>query len=126
MAISVNKESYTNEVIRRTGRFGINILSESTPREVISRLGFSSGRNRDKMQEIDYEMINDLPKINENCAGFLEFSLHSIADVFTHDIIIGKLVDCHVGCGTPMTYKYYHEVIKGKAPKSAPTFLTNK
>ena len=23
----------------------------------------------------------------------------------------------------PMTYKYYHDVIKGKAPKSAPTYI---
>lgn len=126
MAISLNKDSYTNEVIKRTKRFGINILSEDTPRTVIQKLGFSSGRNRDKMVGIEYEDYHGLPKILENCTGFLCFEMVNYTNVDTHDIIIGKLIDTCVENGEPMTYKYYHEVIKGKAPKSAPTFLTNK
>jgi len=126
MAISLNKDSYTNEVIKRTKRYGISILSVNTPREVIQRLGFSSGRNRDKMVGIEYEDYNGLPRILENCTGFMCFELVDHINVETHDVIIGKLVDTCVTDGEPMTYKYYHEVIKGKAPKSAPTFLTNK
>ena len=126
MAISLNKDSYTSEVIERNKKYAINILSEDTPKEVIMRLGFASGRDRDKMDRIDYKLRDGLPVINENCSGFMIFELVSKTRVDTHDIIIGKLID---GCRnefTPMTYKYYHEVIKGKAPKSAPTYLTNK
>ncbi len=125
MAVCLNKESYTNEVLKRTGKYCVNLLSEQTPRDVIQKLGFSSGRSRDKMTDIKYELSNGLPNILENCCGFLQFEIHSITDVFTHEIIIGKLTDSKSYEGVPMTYKYYHEIIKGKAPKSAPTFLTN-
>jgi hypothetical protein len=78
------------------------------------------------MGGIEYEDCNGLHRILENCTGFLCFDLVDHINVDTHDILIGKLVDTCVTDGEPMTYKYYHEVIKGKAPKSAPTFLTNK
>lgn len=126
MAISLNKDSYTNEVIKKTGKYGISILSTDTPRTVIQKLGFTSGRDRNKMDGIEYEDHKGVPRILEKCTGFLSFELVDHVNVETHDIIIGKLVDTCVTYGEPMTYKYYHEVIKGKAPKSAPTFLTNK
>ena len=45
-------------------------------------------------------------------------------DCGTHDIFIAKVSNCErLNNFTPMTYSYYHKVIKGKAPKNAPTYI---
>ncbi|MBN2349036.1 MAG: rubredoxin [Bacteroidales bacterium] len=39
-------------------------------------------------------------------------------------IFIGEVVNAvKLNSGTPLTYKYYREVRKGKAPKNAPTYV---
>ena len=41
----------------------------------------------------------------------------------THTVFIAQVTAGSEGIiGTPMTYKYYHEVIKGSAPANAPTY----
>ncbi len=45
----------------------------------------------------------------------------------THTVFLGEVIDGDVlNQGTPMTYKYYHEVIKGKSPKNAPTHIVDE
>ena len=46
----------------------------------------------------------------------------------THTIFLGKAEEAEIldGSQTPMTYSYYHRVIKGKAPKNAPTWQPEK
>ena len=41
----------------------------------------------------------------------------------SHTVFLGKVVDADtLKQDTPMTYAYYHNVIKGKSPKNAPTY----
>ena len=46
-------------------------------------------------------------------------------DAGTHTIFLGKVLDCDVTREDtfPMTYQYYHTVIKGQSPKNAPTYV---
>ena len=46
-------------------------------------------------------------------------------DAGTHTIFLGKVLDCDVTRedAFPMTYQYYHTVIKGQSPKNAPTYV---
>ncbi len=37
-------------------------------------------------------------------------------------LVTARLTDTVPGNGIPMSYAYYHKVIKGTAPKSAPTY----
>ena len=55
VAISMNKNNYTWELLEREGRFAVSILSEKTRKEVIQKLGFVSGRDHDKYEGIDYD-----------------------------------------------------------------------
>ena len=44
-------------------------------------------------------------------------------DAGTHTVFLGKLVAAeNLKAETPMTYAYYHQVKKGRAPKTAPTY----
>ena len=48
IAVSMNKNNFTYEAIKKSGRFSISILSEAVERNVIAELGFACGRKMDK------------------------------------------------------------------------------
>lgn len=125
IAVSMNKNNYTYECIKRTGRFSISVLSEQTSQNVIAKLGFSSGRDTDKFDGsiFAWEYMDGLPVVNENSCAHITAEVVSMTEMETHFVILARVKDATVTSDyTPMTYKYYHEVIKGKAPKNAPTY----
>ena len=124
IAISMNKDNYTYEVIKNSGRFSVSILSEDTPRKVITDLGFLSGRDHNKLEELDYYIMDGLPVLREECSGNFTCDVRSMTDAGTHFVILAEVKETVNGKETaPMTYRYYHEVIKGGAPKNAPTYV---
>ena len=67
--------------------------------------------------------MEGLPVVKDNCAGHLVAEVLSMTEVETHYIILARVKDAQPCTNfEPMTYKYYHEVIKGSAPKNAPTY----
>ena len=71
IAISLNKENYTYDVIRRTNQFSVSILSEETPAKIISVFGYTSGRDKNKFEDCRYRLEGKLPIVEENCCGYL-------------------------------------------------------
>lgn len=125
--VSLNKNNYTNEIIKKTKKFAISILSEDTSPEVIGTFGFKTSKEINKFSNINYDLINDIPIIKDKTCGYIVCSVLDIIDVGTHDAFIGKIENMNKYDDlTPMTYKYYHEVVKGKAPKNAPTYIEEK
>ena len=61
--------------------------------------------------------------IKENtCCWFLCKVVTSV-DTPTHTVFIGEVIaGSDTSKGVPMTYDYYHKVIKGSAPRNAPTY----
>lgn len=126
-AISMNKDNYTYELIKESGSFSINIISESTNPSLIALFGFRSGKDTNKYERCNYEMIDNLPVIHENCTGSILCDLVSITEVETHCIILGRVKNLvRHNSLPPMTYSYYHKVVKGKASKNAPTYKSNE
>ena len=122
VAVSLNKNNYTLEAIRENKRFSLSILAEDSDPAIIGRFGFTSSRDTDKYEGFGYEVCGFTPCVNGRFAGRLILEAEQTVDCDTHVIVIAKLIDTVEGSGTPMTYAYYHNVIKGKAPKSASTF----
>ncbi len=123
IALSVNKDNYTNLCLNKTKKFAVSILSETSNPMTIGTFGFRSGRDCNKFDIIPYTLIDGMPVVKDACSylicnvtGKTETSTHT---VFLADVIDGDILDNNV----PMTYSYYHNVIKGKSPKSAPTFI---
>ncbi|HIR49530.1 MAG TPA: flavin reductase [Candidatus Faecimonas gallistercoris] len=123
IAISLNKENYTNEILKQTKRCAISILSEKTDPDVISKFGYFSSKNIDKFENRNYQNIDNLPVILEDICGYMIGEVINIIDVETHDIFLIRIKKAKkISDEIPMTYKYYHEKLKGKAPKKAPTY----
>lgn len=122
LAICLNKNNFTLECLKKNPRFCISIISEDTDPLVISSFGFRSARDADKYADFSYDEIDGTPAVKGNFCGRLILDAVDFIDCGTHVIVIGKLVASRSGSGKPMTYAYYHKVIKGNAPKNAPTY----
>ena len=125
IAVSINKENLTHEFIRESKLFTVSVLSINAPIKLIGQFGFKSGREIDKFQGVNYRIgITGIPILTENTIAYLEAELIDSLDVGTHTIFVGKVIDADIIAeGEPMTYAYYHQVKRGKAPKTAPTYI---
>ena len=124
ISISLNKNNYTNEIIKKTGKFAVSILSEKTSFKVIGTFGYKSSKDINKFAEVEYEKIDNLHVIKEESCGYLICEVTNIINCETHDIFIARIIEANkLNNNIPMTYKYYHEVIKGKSPENAPTYI---
>ena len=124
VTISLNKNNYTNQIIKQTKKAAISILSEKVNPNLIATFGFKSSSEIDKFANFKYQNINGIPVILDEVVGYIIGDVLDIIDCETHDIFIIKLTDSKkLSNLKPMTYTYYHEVIKGKAPKNAPTYV---
>lgn len=122
LAICLNKKNHTLDCIKKNPRFCVSIISEETDPMIISSFGFRSARDVDKYTDFGYDELDGTPAVKGNFCGRLILDAINFIDCGSHIIVIGKLVASHGGKGTPMTYAYYHKVIKGSAPKNAPTY----
>ncbi|MEG2174482.1 MAG: flavin reductase [Oscillospiraceae bacterium] len=124
ISVSMSKNNYTCGAMRRTMSFSVSIVSEQTRPIAISQLGFFSARDCEKYEGLAYHLIEDgIPLLEEACTGFLICDILSMLDTESHVIFTARVRDTQGGIvGRPMSYAYYHEVVKGKAPKNAPTY----
>lgn len=124
IAMSMNHDNYSCECIAKNGIFSVSVLSEDTSGAVIGALGFNSGRDTNKLANVHHKVLAEgVPVIKENiCCWFLCKVVGNI-ETPTYTIFIAEIIaGSDKAFGNPMTYDYYHKVIKGKAPKNAPTY----
>ena len=124
IAISMNHNNYSHECIVKNGIFTVTVLSEETSGTVIGALGFTSGRDTNKLANVKHKVLQEgVPVIKENaCCWFLCKVVNSI-ETETHTVFLAQiLAGSDKSSRRPMTYSYYHEVIRGSSPKNAPTY----
>lgn len=126
IAVSINHDNYTNEVIKKTKKFSVSILSENTNPEIIGTFGYKTSREVDKYKNIDTKDIEGLPVLTDSC-GNIVCKVIDTMETSTHTVFLGEIIAMdNYTDDTPMTYKYYHEVLKLKSPKNAPTYVEEK
>lgn len=122
ITISINHDNYTNSIIKETNKFAISILKENSDTRIIGEFGFKTSKDVDKFENIDYKEVLDIPVINDSC-GFVICNVKDIMETETHTVFLGEVVEADdYNEEKPLTYKYYHENLKGTSPKNAPTY----
>lgn len=123
IAISINHDNYTNYCIQESGRFAISVLGENSEPSIIGTFGFKSGRDVNKFDEVKSVVKGYMPVVADACA-YIVCEVVDKMETSTHTVFLGKVLDADVlKSDIPMTYAYYHNVIKGKSPKNAPTYI---
>jgi flavin reductase (DIM6/NTAB) family NADH-FMN oxidoreductase RutF len=125
IAVCINKQNLTHEFITESKVFTASILSQDTPLSFIGHFGFKSGREVDKLKDVNYKLGEaKAPIVLDHSIAYLEAKVINQVDVGTHTIFVGELVGADVlGEGEPMTYAYYHQVKRGTTPKTAPSYI---
>lgn len=123
IAVSINHDNYTNQCIQKLGKFAISILGEHSDPGTIGVFGFQSGRDNNKFDQVKPEIRGYMPVIPDACA-YIVCEVVDKLETDTHTVFLGKVMDADIlRQDDPMTYAYYHKVIKGKSPKAAPTYI---
>lgn len=126
LAVSLNHDNHTNAVIAKGGRFCVSVLSENTAPATIGSLGFRSGRDAAKYTDTPHTLHGGFAVPDGACAYIVCTVIDSM-ETDTHTVFLARIDDAeNLSKNPPMTYAYYHRVIKGKAPKNAPTYVEEK
>ncbi len=123
VAVSVNHDNFTNSAIKESGKFALSILPESADASLIGTFGFKSSRDTDKFEGLP-TVERDGLRIIPTAKSYITCRVIDTMETATHTVFLGEVTDADVlSSGDVMTYSYYHKVIKGKAPKNAPTYI---
>ena len=122
VAVSINHDNYTNKVIKENNKFGVSILKETTDAKIIGTFGYKSSKDIDKFDGINFKEILEIPVL-ENTCGYMVCKVIDTMETSTHTIFLGEVIEADdYSTENAMTYKYYHENLKGSSPKNAPTY----
>ena len=122
IAVSVNKQNFTNEVIQRTGLFNVSVLTEAAPMDLFRHFGFQSGRDVDKFAgRADPVSENGLRYIDGPANALISGKVEQAIDCGTHMLYIALVTEARKLSDAPsMTYAYYFANVKPKPqPKPA-------
>ncbi|EEG74805.1 flavin reductase [[Clostridium] hylemonae] len=123
IALSMNHDNFTNSCIAASGKFAVSILSETSASSLIGQFGFQCGKDVDKFDGVGFTVKEGLPVIDDSC-GYIVCNVIDTMETSTHTVFLGEVIDGDIlGDAPAMTYAYYHNVVKGKSPKNAPTYL---
>ncbi|MCL2721570.1 MAG: flavin reductase [Treponema sp.] len=125
LSVCIHKDNFTNACIKKTGEFAVSIISENIKENIIGAFGFSSSRDKDKFSDVSYGFTpSGMPYLKEGVTGFIQCKVLNFIDNFTHTIFISEVKEAeNISKENPMTYEYYHRVIKGKTPKNASAYI---
>lgn len=124
VSVAVNKENVTAGVIEAAGAFTVTVLDKTADMPYIGNFGFRSSDIYDKFEKYGCETSAvGSPYSPEHVCALLACRLVDTVDVGTHLLFIGEVVDAQVlSDEEPLTYSYYHAVLKGKTPPKASSY----
>ena len=117
ISVALCKENLTTELIQRSGRFTVSVLSEAADFELFKHFGFQSGKTVDKFADFtDCRRIsNGTLVITRGTNTFFSANVEQAIDLGSHILFIGVITEMEALTDVPSaTYNYYQEHIKPK------------
>lgn len=128
IAVSINRNNLTHDYILSSGAFSAAMIGQDAPLSFIGGFGFKSGRDVDKLANVNYKTgETGAPIVLDHTTAYIEAEVTQSVDIGTHTIFIGRVVAAENLSDQPcMTYEYYHQVKRGTTPKSAPSYIAKQ
>lgn len=115
ISIAVNKANHTHDMIVRTGKFNISVLSEKAEFETFRHFGFQSGKDVNKFENYNAwkRSDNGIAYVTEGTNAWISGMVEQMIDLGTHTLFIASVDDMDVLTSDPSaSYAYYHAHIK--------------
>ena len=122
VSVAVNKLNYTHDMILRTGRFNVSMLSTACDFDVFKHFGFQSGKDVDKFADYPDAAAseNGLKYITKGTNAYFSADVIQTVDLGTHTMFIAKVTEAEIlSEEDSLTYAYYHKHVKPQ-PKAEP------
>lgn len=115
-AVTINKGSYSLEIIQKTKKMNVNCLSIDAPFNVFELFGFHSGRDINKFEGVSFiRSSNGLAVLTKYINSYLSLEVIQTIDLGTHLMFICDLTESNViNEKESMSYSYYLNNIKPK------------
>ena len=117
IAIAVNRLNYTNQMIQKTRKFNVSVLTENSKFDLFKHFGFQSGANIDKFETFNdvKRSLNGLLYITKDTNAYMSAYVKQEIDLGTHSLYIAQLVGAEILAELPtVSYDYYQKNIKEK------------
>lgn len=109
IAIGVNKNNYTHELITQSGKFGVSILDQNG-HDLARRFGYKSGRDINKFEGIKAHRGHSGVMLPDGVLAAMEVEVVNKMDTGTHTLFLGKVTAGEFfGNGEPMTYAFFRK-----------------
>ena len=117
IAVAINKNNYTHDMVKKTGVFNASVIDESAPFSVFEKYGFKSGRDTDKftLSDLENRASNGIVYEKDNVCAVFSAKVIATQDCSTHTLFIAEVTESSVLSDiAPMTYAYYFANVKPK------------
>ena len=124
LAVAVNKQNTTAKVIQQSGVFAAVALTKTAGMELIGTFGFRSSAEENKFASFTVKRDDSgVPYVLDHAAARFSAKVEQVVDLGTHLLFIGNVTEAEkLLPEEPLTYAYYHAVLKGGTPKTAPSY----
>lgn len=115
LSICVNKANLTHDMIVKTGKFTVSVISQDAGFDLFKHFGFQSGKDVDKFKNFEKckRVENSIYYITEGTNAYISVNVSKTEDLGSHTMFIGEITDMEVLSETPsVTYDYYLKNIK--------------
>lgn len=126
IAISCHKDNTSTRIIGESGVFSVSVLEKNSDPGLIGLFGYQSGNEDEKFKKVNYKIGNNgAPVILTHAIAYFECKVVDRFDVGSHFLFIGEVTDVELVFADkdPLTYAYFRNELKLKAPERAPTFV---
>ena len=117
ISIAVNKKNFTHDIIAKTKKFTVSIISEAATFDLFKHFGFQSGKDVDKFADFDkvQRTVNGTLAITEGTNSYISANVIQQVELDSHSIFIAEVVDMEKFSDVPSTtYNFYQTHIKPK------------
>lgn len=128
LSICVNKANLTHDMIVKTGKFTVSVISQDAGFDLFKHFGFQSGKDVDKFKNFEKfkRGENLIYYITEGTNAYISVNVSKTEDLGSHTMFIGEITDMEVLSETPsVTYDYYLKNIKPQ-PENVGTTIDGK
>lgn len=122
IVFAVNKSNYTHDMLLKSKRFTLSVISEDAEFSLFRHFGFQSGREVDKFDGYADAVRgeNDVLRPTRGVNAWINGWVVSTVDLGSHTLFLADVVDGDVVSSAPSaTYAYYQSHIKPKPQAAA-------
>jgi flavin reductase (DIM6/NTAB) family NADH-FMN oxidoreductase RutF len=98
LVVQIHKWHLTHEIVSETGRFAVHLLHEGQT-DVVTKLGFASGRDRDKLAEVPNHAGATGSPILDDCFAWFDCTVLNRMDAGYSTFFLGQAAEVGRGSG---------------------------